>query len=129
MKTFGVIIILISFKLAWLNASKCSSIERCKCIHITDGILADCSNLGLLNSPSFMKNVISANLSFNVLTSLPEEGLLPAGLKFLDLSSNKITNLSHDGLPPFTTLKTLLILNLSNNYISLDSKTYFKGVV
>ncbi|CAC5359730.1 unnamed protein product [Mytilus coruscus] len=95
---------------------------------MTDGISADCSNLGLLNSPFFMKNVISANLSFNFLTSLPDEGLLPAGLKFLDLSSNKISNFSHDGLPPFTTSTTLLSLNLSNNYISLDSKTYFKGV-
>ncbi|CAC5404912.1 unnamed protein product [Mytilus coruscus] len=106
----------------------CSTNRKCRCLNITDGILADCSALNLRKSPYFDEGVVSVNLSLNLLTYLPDEGYLPATLKYLDLANNKISKFGNDKLVPFSTSTNIISLNLTSNLLSLDADTYFTGV-
>ncbi|CAC5404917.1 unnamed protein product [Mytilus coruscus] len=122
---------LLNFKIIGNNKTfydRCSTNRNCKCSNLTDGILADCSALNLTKSPYFEERVVSVNLSCNLLTYLPEEGYLPAKLKYLDLAKNKISKFRKGELTPFSTTHNIISLNLSSNFLSLDVDTYYTGV-
>ncbi|CAC5404910.1 unnamed protein product [Mytilus coruscus] len=122
---------LLNFKIIGNDETfyyRCSTNRKCKCSNITDGILADCSALNLTKSPYFEERVVSVNLSRNLLTHLPDEGLLPAKLKYLDLAENNISKFTKGELAPFSTARNIISLNLSTNLLSLDIDTYYKGV-
>lgn len=106
----------------------CSTNRKCKCLDISEGILADCSALHLIKAPFFHEGVVSVNLRLNLLTYLPDDGYLPVTLKYLDLAKNKISKLRNDKLVPFSTSHNIISLNLSNNLLSLDNETYHPGV-
>ncbi|CAC5404918.1 unnamed protein product [Mytilus coruscus] len=106
----------------------CSSNRKCICLDLSEGILADCSTLGLTRSPHFQEGVVSVNLSFNLLIHLPDEGYLPTTLKYLDLTKNKISKFNNDEFVPFSTVHNIISLNLSGNFLSLDADTYYTGV-
>ncbi|XP_052074644.1 toll-like receptor 4 [Mytilus californianus] len=122
---------LLNFKIIGNDETfyyRCSTNRKCKCSNITDGILADCSALTLKKSPYFEERVVSVNLSRNLLTHLPDEGHLPAKLKYLDLADNNISKFSKGELAPFSTARNIISLNLSTNFLSLDVDTYYTGV-
>ncbi|VDI77840.1 toll-like receptor 13 [Mytilus galloprovincialis] len=106
----------------------CSSNRRCKCLDSNEGILADCSALGLTKSPHFQEGVVSVNLSFNLIIYLPDEGYLPTTLRHLDLTKNKISKFRNHELVPFSNVHNIISLNLSSNFLSLDDDTYYTGV-
>lgn len=89
------------------------------------GISADCSNLGLREMPGFANNVITINVSRNLIQTLDGNFKLPEKLENLDVSFNRINNFGNDS---FVSTLNLISLNASNNNISLNKQTYFPGV-
>ncbi|XP_048764333.1 toll-like receptor 4 [Ostrea edulis] len=103
----------------------CCSQSKCRCSISSFGITADCSNLGLFESPDFNHSVTVIDLSFNFLHTFPEAGKLPRSLKYINMTKNKFTTFSNNS---FRELPELVYLNLSHNDFSLNDRTFPSGV-
>lgn len=126
-----IVIILLSYSFYYVYSdSSCSTEPACECIILDDdGIYADCSGRQLNSSPSFNENVTSINLSFNYLTCPPSNDNLPESLKHLNVSNNRIYNLSLEGKQIiFWKITGLLALDLSFNVLSIDGRSFFPNI-
>lgn len=62
-------------------------------------------------------NIFELDLSYNLLSTVPDSSLLPASLQSLSLKNNKIRSFSNDTLK---FLQTLKVLTVGNNPITLN---------
>ncbi|XP_052081447.1 toll-like receptor 4 [Mytilus californianus] len=127
---FGIKFLLLSILLNNVSSDiSCSTEPKCDCIKLENGIFADCREKQLNSSPTFNENVISINLSINNLTYPPSNKNLPESLLHLNVSHNRIFNLSFDGERiTFWKIIGLLTLDLSSNEILLDETFFFSNI-
>ena len=107
-----------------------SSISPCVCsASSATTLFIDCSNQTLTDVATQLSNippttpVDSMNFAFNKLTTVPDTRTY-TGLKYLNLSSNAITEIPATGLPAPA---TLVSLDLSNNQLATFVYSHFTG--
>ncbi|XP_058835670.1 uncharacterized protein LOC131692569 [Topomyia yanbarensis] len=90
--------------------------EQCHCGYESVDFFVDCSGLGLSELPHFPQTDVQIlDLSENMFTSVPAELSQFSKLRYLDLSSNLISDLPPHSLEGLSSLKQL---NLATNNIS-----------
>ncbi|VDI44538.1 Hypothetical predicted protein [Mytilus galloprovincialis] len=122
------LLLSILFKIVSSDIS-CSTEPKCRCILHEDGIYADCSGSQLNLSPTFKENVTSINLSFNYLIYPPSNENLPECLKNLNVSNNLIYTLSFGTEKIlFWKITGLKFLDLSSNKLLIDEPFFFPNM-
>ncbi|XP_071145399.1 toll-like receptor 4 [Mytilus edulis] len=122
------LLLSISFKIVSSDIS-CSTEPKCRCILLEEGIYADCSGNQLNSSPTFNDNVTSINLSFNYLIYPPSNENLPESLQNLNVSNNLIYTLSFDTEKiSFWKITGLKFLDLSSNKLLIDEPFFFPNM-
>lgn len=120
----SVILVFISTRVC--ESRRCVFDTRCYCILPPGSSLykVDCSNREISNIPVFPKNVTSIDLSFNMITTIPDfHFAMNKILRNISLSHNHLNRLeSHT----FSGPSELNIIKVDNNNISMVSAETFR---
>ena len=109
-----------------ITSSNCTSDRKCKCsVPSPNRLLADCSNLNLMDSPSFLGKVTDIDISFNQLLNVSINHASPSKLLHLNFAHNNISIIStENNQRPFFRFSELQSLNLSSNGIKLTETNF-----
>ena len=89
------------------RSDKCELSSICMCRKIGGQLFADCSNKKLTKAPVFSDDVIGINLSKNIFSKIPQT--LPAKLRFLDMSGNRLLNLDNTSFERYRLIQNLSV--------------------
>ena len=105
--------------------ARCSSDRRCICYNDTNNhSIADCSFKNITHVPLFDKDVRVIYLQHNAIENIHNSSYMcgfPKYLLYLDLSFNRLSNLTGN---PFVNLTLLHSLNMSNNNLVYSADMY-----
>ena len=109
-----------------ITSNNCTSDRKCKCSVPSPGrLLADCSKLNLMDSPSFMEKVTDIDLSFNQLLKVSINHASPSKLLHLNVAYNNISIIAtENNQGPFLRFSELQSLNLSSNGIKMTETNF-----
>ena len=99
--------LVIGYVFLTIEASNCSSNEKCQCVDFKGNLFAYCNGLGLRSSPSFSDDVIGISIVNNEISEFPTS--LPFGISYLDVSRNSLREIRQNALANYTLLRNLSV--------------------
>ena len=102
-----------------IQASNCSSNEKCECVDFEGKYFANCNGLGLRSAPSFSDDVIGISLVNNDISEFPTS--LPVGISYLDISKNSLREIRQNSLANYKFLRNLSVSENELKSIELGS--------